>query len=101
MEYSVLVQNPSPQVFMASVLELPGFTVQGHTKEEAVEAACAAIEERLNGEIIKVEVTRNGVKQSVNPLIEGAGAFRDDPTWDDFLEQMAAYRRELDAQENS
>jgi hypothetical protein len=40
------------------------------------------------------------VEQS-NPWVKFAGMFKDDPLFDEFVEEMAAYRRELDAEINS
>ncbi|MEA5546178.1 DUF4209 domain-containing protein [Limnoraphis robusta CCNP1324] len=40
------------------------------------------------------------VEQS-NPWVKFAGMFKDDPLFDEFVEEMAAYRRELDAEINA
>jgi hypothetical protein len=40
------------------------------------------------------------VEQS-NPWVKFAGMFKDDPLFDEFVEEMAAYRRELDAEINT
>ena len=33
-----------------------------------------------------------------NPLLQSAGAFRDDPFWDEMLDSIRRHRREMDAQ---
>ncbi len=35
--------------------------------------------------------------ENLEPWVNFAGMFKDDPLFDDFVEAMAAYRRELDA----
>ncbi len=35
-----------------------------------------------------------------NPWLAKAGSFADDPTWDDFMQSMADYRRNLDAEQS-
>lgn len=37
-------------------------------------------------------------KQNGNPLADQLGAFADDPNYDQFVEQIRAYRRQLDAE---
>lgn len=47
----------------------------------------------------KAETLAQSVKfEQSNPWVKFAGMFKDDPLFDDFLEDMAAYRRELDAE---
>ena len=118
MQYRLLVQNPRPEIFTAAVLEMPDCAAQGRTEDEAVAAVRAALEQRLSvSKIITLEVNANGSRPSSNLLLEGEnpaanddkpqsnpwleefGRFRDDPTYDDFLAEMAAYRRELDVAE--
>jgi hypothetical protein len=45
--------------------------------------------------IVQVEVEMPEEK-AVNPWLATAGIFADDPTWEDFLQRMAEYRRHLD-----
>ena len=107
MQYRVLIQNPQPQVFTAAILDGPDCIAQGPTKEAALASVREALEARLaQGEVVTIEV--NGLRHSTdkqteteNPWVKYAGSFRDDPTYDDFLAEVAAYRHELDAAEQS
>lgn len=45
-------------------------------------------------EVVPFEV---GGPQNGNPLAKVVGLFQDDPLFDQFIEDMAAYRREVDA----
>jgi len=49
--------------------------------------------------IEKVETLAKSAKfEQSDPWIKFAGMFKDDPLFDEFVENMAAYRRELDAE---
>lgn len=100
MQYQVFVQNPSDQHFVASVVSLPGVTAEGHTKEEAIAKAKAMLEEQLaTGEFITIEVESQSATSESDPWIKHLGIFADDPTFDDFLAEVAAYRQLVDGQE--
>ena len=53
----------------------------------------------LNPPLSKDDFTNSQqeVEQS-DPWVKFAGIFKDDPLFDEFVEDMAAYRRELDAE---
>jgi hypothetical protein len=40
----------------------------------------------------------NRMVEQSDPWVKFAGMFKDDPLFDEFVEDMAAYRRELDAE---
>jgi hypothetical protein len=48
----------------------------------------------LENRITQLEV----FSHAVDPWVKFAGMFKDDPLFDEFVEDMAAYRRELDAE---
>jgi hypothetical protein len=48
----------------------------------------------LENRITKLESS----SPAVDPWVRFAGMFKDDPLFDEFVEDMAAYRRELDAE---
>jgi predicted RNase H-like HicB family nuclease len=104
MQYRVLIQNPQPEVFTAAVLDGPDCAAQGPTKEAALAAVRAALEAQLaHGEVVTIEVNGCPLTEACanNPWLTEFGRFRDDPTYDDFLAEIAAYRRELDAAEEA
>lgn len=103
MQYQVFVQNQADNNYLAAVIGMPECIAEGPTKEEAVANAKTALEDCLTrGEIVTIEV-ESPVKQSANhednPLLKHFGRFKDDPTFDDFLEKIAEYRRQLDEEE--
>ncbi|MCI0524777.1 MAG: hypothetical protein L0Y75_05890 [Acidobacteria bacterium] len=66
-----------------------------------------ALAERLSqSKVVTIEVetpqqlrAEEVTGQSDNPWLKYAGIFADDPTFDDFLEKIAEYRREVDAED--
>ena len=102
MQYQVLVQNQTQNGFVASVIGIPGCDSEGRTKEEAVAAVKAALAEKLTqSELITIDMDLPSVSATEHPLLKHFGRFKDDPTFDDNLEEIAKYRRELDAEEEA
>ncbi len=100
MEYQVFVQNVAEKNFLATIVGFPDCKAQGTTEEEAVAQAKAALSARLShGKFVKITVDEATQLSAYNPLLKHAGRFKDDPTFDVVLEEIAKYRRELDAEE--
>jgi hypothetical protein len=98
MQYQVFVQNPSARRFVASIANLPSVMAEGQTKEEAVANAKALLESQLAiGEFVTIEVGASGLEG--DPWVKQVGIFEDDPTFDDFLAEVAAYRQMVDARD--
>ncbi|HEX8999646.1 MAG TPA: type II toxin-antitoxin system HicB family antitoxin [Blastocatellia bacterium] len=97
MQYQVFVQSQANNGFIAAVLGMPALLAEGQTKEEAVANAKTALQTRLaQGEIVTIEVA---TLEEENPLLKYAGVFKDDPTFDEFLAEIEAYRRQVDEEE--
>ncbi len=96
MTYNAIVEDTGPGGYTASILGWPGCTVEGATKDEALARLRQAIANRLSRvEIVPIEVD---VPQNGHPLAKFAGMFKDDELFDQFLLDMADYRREVDAE---
>lgn len=96
LNYSVLVEQQSENRWTAIALGGLDCKAQAPTREQALEELQRSIQERFsNAEITQLEVQ---VPSTEHPWMKFAGMFKDDPYWDEFLEDMAAYRRELDAE---
>jgi predicted RNase H-like HicB family nuclease len=96
MQYQILIKNGQHNGFLASVIGMPECKAIGATKEEAIENASRALREHLaQAEIVTVDIPT----RIENPLLKHAGRFKDDETFDDFMAEIAKYRRELDAEE--
>jgi predicted RNase H-like HicB family nuclease len=100
MQYQVFVQNQSEQSFIASVVGIPNLTVEGKTEKEAIAKVKAALESQLAiGKFIMIDINPNLPTPETDPWLKHLGLFANDPTFDDFLAEVAAYRQSVDAQE--
>ncbi len=96
MTYDILIQPQPENVYRATVLGWPDLSVVGDSEQTVLERIQEAIRERLaQGRIVRIEVDED-VAASEHPWLPFLGMWKDDPTFDDFVAQMQAYRRELD-----
>ena len=96
MTYNAIVEDTGPGGYTASILGWPDCTAKGATKDEALARLRLAIANRLSRvEIVPIEVE---VPPNGHPLAKFAGVFKDDELFDQFLQDMVDYRRELDAE---
>ncbi len=101
MQYQVLVQNLPEGLFSAFVVGIPDIIAEGRTLEETLNKAKALLEERLAvARLFTIEVEEAPAGVSANPWLETHGVLRDDPTFDDWVEEIVKYRREVDAEES-
>jgi len=102
MQYQVLVENRAYGLFLATVVGVPDCVAEGTTQEEALTNAKAVLKERLaRGELFIIELEGTSVQSAANPWLEVHGSLRDDPTFDDFMAEIARYRQQLDAEESA
>jgi len=100
MQYQVFVQSRTDGLFSATVVGVPDCVAEGMTQEEALAKATATLKARLaNGKLFTVEVEESPTKEAANPWLEIHGSLRDDPTFDDFIAEIAHSRRQLEAEE--
>lgn len=99
MQYQIFVQSYANNGFVAAVIGMPDCLAEGQTKEEAVANAKAALQSRLSqGEIVTIDVEPQAAQEN-NPLLKHFGRFKDDPTFDEYLADIEAYRRQVDEEE--
>src|SRR5262245_22944541 len=100
MQYQVFVQNLPDGLFSAFVVGIPDVIAEGTTLEEALSKAKALLKERLAvGKIFTIEVEGPPAVSAANPWLETHGTLRDDPTFDDLVEEIAQYRHEIEGEE--
>jgi predicted RNase H-like HicB family nuclease len=100
MTYQIFVQSQLHKGYQATVIGLPNCVAEGQTEEEAVARAKETLSEWLaRGKVVTVEVDHNGSEQASNPWLKLYGKYKDDPAWDDFQANIAAYRRQLSEEE--
>jgi len=94
--YQVLIEKHDEDLYSAIVWELPECRSSGSTKEEALKILHRLLTERLKKvEIVSLTVD---IPQAENPLMKWAGAFKNDPHFDEMLEDIAELRRDRNAQ---
>lgn len=94
----IFVERLPNNGYMARALDFPDCAGRGATKEEAIAQVQTALTQRLaQGEIVYLNVATS--QPTGNPWIDHAGIFKDDPTWDEFQAAVAAFRREMDEEE--
>jgi hypothetical protein len=101
LRYQVLVQNLSDGLFSAFVIGVPDIVAVGATEEEALDKATTLLKERLaKGKLFTIEVEGIPSGGVANPWLETHGALHDDPTFDDWVEEIAKNRREVDDEDS-
>ena len=96
MTYDVILRKTQNK-YIARVREWPEVVIE----EETREAALAQIKQQLMAylsqapEVIPIELETN--TSAEHPWLRFAGMWVDDPTWDDFVAEVAAHRQEMDA----
>lgn len=101
MQYQVLVQNLPDGLFTAFVIGIPDIVAEGATLEEALNRAKTLLKERLAvARLFTIDVEEPPAGVVANPWLETHGVLRDDSTYDDWVEEIAKYRHEVDAEES-
>jgi predicted RNase H-like HicB family nuclease len=96
MTYQVFVQQLAEEEYRAVPLVFPDIVAAGKTRDEALTNLRSVLDARLaQGEIVSIEV---GAPE--HPWLKGAGLFKNDPTYNDFMNEVEAYRREIDTAES-
>ena len=97
MRYQIFLRNVPDNGYTATALAFPDCVGTGQSREEALTSVEAALDARLRGgEVIALEVG-----EPAHPWAKWGGMFSDDESYEDFLEEVASYRREVDAGERN
>jgi predicted RNase H-like HicB family nuclease len=92
MRFMVILRPEASGRVAAVVPALPGVAASGDDRESALHAITRAVEDALGGgEVVTVEASV-GRAAAANPWTSIAGAYADDPTWDEFIAAMRAAR---------
>ncbi|MEH2201119.1 type II toxin-antitoxin system HicB family antitoxin [Nostoc sp.] len=95
LNYDVLIENQADGTVKATLLGLPDCQGLGNTETEAIEKVSQSLQTRLEtAKIVTLEIEAPKVE---NPWLKIAGKYKDDPQFDEMLEYIEEYRRELDA----
>jgi hypothetical protein len=93
---NVFIKNETDGKVSAMVLGLPEYRVESSDRQSAIAALQKLITAKLIGaEVVSLEIE---IFQKENPWLKMAGKYKDDPHFDQMLENIAEYRREKDAE---
>lgn len=95
LNYDVLIENQADDTVKATLLGLPDCQGLGNTENEAIEKLSQSLQNRLeSAKIVTLVIEVPLVVE--NPWLKIAGKYKDDPQFDEMLEYIEEYRRELD-----
>jgi hypothetical protein len=96
MTFDVLVTRRTSQQYTARALLFPDIVKTGKTEEEALEQVkTALIDLRANSRIVKLDVP--ALTEEADPWLLHAGMWSEDPDWDVFQSEVAAFRKAIDS----
>ncbi|AFZ14300.1 Uncharacterized protein family UPF0150 [Crinalium epipsammum PCC 9333] len=96
LNYTVLIEQTESGNYAATILGWSECKAEGATKEEALTKLNQVVNARLQkAEIVSLEIYN---PKTEHPWMKFAGMFKDDPQFDEMLEYIEQYRRELDAE---
>jgi hypothetical protein len=92
----VLVTQQSEQVWIAKLLTWAGFSVEGNSREDALQKLDRQVKAQLaDGEITYLDLPLT--QQTENPWLAIAGKYADDPNWEEYVAAIEAVRQEANA----
>ena len=87
----VLVTQRADQIWIAKLLTWAGFSVEGHSREDALLKLDQQIKAQLaDGEIAYLDLP---LVQAKNPWLAISGKYQDDPNWDEYQTAIAEARQ--------
>ena len=94
MTYDVILRKKDNK-YVARIRDWPELVVEEPTRDAALSQMKTQLVEYLSNppEIVKIDVDPQGQE---NPWLRFAGMWADDPTWDEFVAEVDAYRQEID-----
>ncbi|MDX1522217.1 MAG: hypothetical protein R3264_11355 [Anaerolineae bacterium] len=94
MTYDVILRKKDDK-YIARIRDWPELVVEEFSREAAIDQMKTQLAEYLSNppEIVQIDVESQDQK---NPWLKYAGMWVDDPTWEDFLAEVNAYRQEID-----
>jgi hypothetical protein len=93
----VLVTQQSERVWIAKLLNWSGFTVEGNSREDALQK----LDQQVKAQLADGEITYLNLPLTLgeNPWLAIAGKYANDPNWDEHLNAIEADRQATNAAE--
>ena len=96
--YNVFVKKTGDH-FTATVVGFPNCTVEAPSRAAAIQRAREAVADFVSeGELVRIEVESTTLVRSLRDF---AGMWADDDTFDEFVDAMKTYRKEVEANESA
>ena len=98
MTYDVILRKHKHK-YIARVRNWPELIVEADTREAAITQIKAQLIDYLSQppEVLHIELGQD--TDADHPWLQFAGMWADDPTWDDFVAEVDAYRQKIDTAE--
>lgn len=90
--YQIIIEKHDEDLYSAIVWGLPECRSSGSSKEEALKTLHRLLIKRL--EQVEIVSLKIDIPQPDNPLMKWAGAFKNDPYFDEMLEDIKELRRQ-------
>ena len=94
MTYDVILRKKDNK-YIARVRNWPELVIEETSREAAISQIKAELLEYLSHPPEVVQIDLESIAGE-NPWLKFAGMWAGDPTWDDFLAEVEAYRQEID-----
>lgn len=97
MQYDILLTKHPNNGYTARPLLLPELVVHAEDEGEVLNLVSEAIADLQNhSRIVRIEVQQQ--QEAADPWLRFAGMWADDPDWDLFQAEVAAFRQTIDKQ---
>lgn len=98
MTFDVILQKETNNGYSTRPVLWPNTSVHGATQQEAMQRVRQLIRSLLTQtQLVQVQIDVDTEQDNPpHPWRAKAGIFQDDPTWDEFLHEMAEYRLQID-----
>ena len=96
MSYDVFVVKNPMNGYTARLLAWPSLIAHGDTRTDALGKVRDALAMLwTEGEIVQIDLPLPAPQTAQNPWLTNFGRFKDDPTFDDLLDEIKSYRQFL------
>ena len=96
--YNVFVKKTGDH-FTATVVGFPNCTVEAPSRAEAIQRAREAVADFVSeGELVRIEIESTTFVRSLRDF---AGMWADDDMFDEFVDAMRTYRKEIETTESA
>lgn len=97
MRYEIVVTKDVNNGYSARPVLFPDVVVTGADEQETLERVRTAIVDlQSTSRIVAIDVPVDAETASADPWLEFAGMWADEPNWERFQEEIAAYRHSID-----